>query len=107
MATYASLTADQQATVQSWLNLQRAWASAQAKANDLGAAVDTAYNAQITPLGLGSAEAIPNTSGLDGAQAMVFSDAVTIESHIQSLQSTTNDTAHRGLWVKACGAANL
>jgi hypothetical protein len=107
MATWASLTPEQQAVVSNWQNLQRGWANLQAKANDLGQQVDTAYNAQVSPLSLGNTEVIPNTSGLAGAQSLVYGDAVSIEAHIQAIATTYNDTNHRQLWAKACGAGNL
>lgn len=107
MATYASLSPEQQGIVKNWLNLQRSWCAAQAKANDLGQQVDTAYNAQVSPLALGATEVIPNDSGLAGAQSMVVSDAVSIESHIQAIATTFNDAPHRQLWAKSAGAGNL
>jgi hypothetical protein len=107
MATWASLTAEQRDIVGAWQNMQRGWASQQAKANDLGQQVDTAYNAQVSPLNLGGTEVIPNTSGLAGAQSLVYNDAVSIESHIQAIATSYNDTNHRLLWAKACGAGNL
>lgn len=107
MATWASLTPQQQTVVQNWQTLQATWCSAQAKANDLGQQVDAAYNAQVSPLALANTEIIPLSSGLAGAQSLAVSDTVSIESHIQGIATTYNDAAHRQLWVKACGAINL
>ena len=107
MATWASLTAEQKTVVQNWQALQASWATAQAKANDLGQQVDTAYNAVVSPLSLGNTEVIPITVGYAGAQSMVYSDCVSIESHIQGIHTNYDDSAHRQLWSKACGAGNL
>jgi hypothetical protein len=107
MATWASLTPEQQETVQSWQRLQASWCSAQAKASDLGAQVDTAYNSQISPLGLANTEVIPKSNNLNGSESMSYGDCVTIESHIQGVQTNYNSMAIRELWAKACGAENL
>ena len=107
MATFASLTPQQQAVVENWQTLQAAWCEAQAKANDLGQQVDAAYNEEVSPLSLGSTEIIPITNGLAGAESMVYSNCVTIESHIQGIATTYNTIIVRELWLLACGPGNL
>lgn len=107
MANYADLTPEQQEIVQSWQTLQARWCSQQAKASDLGLQVDTQYNAQIQGLGLDNATIIPKSNNLAGAQSMAYGDCVTIESHIQGIQSSYNTEFVRELWAKATGAENL
>ena len=107
MATYASLTPEQQQVVQAWQALQASWSSAQARANDLGQQVDTQYTAQIQPLGLTNTEVIPKSVSYAGAQSMTYGDCVTIESHVEGIATNYNTSAHRQLWAKACGAENL
>jgi hypothetical protein len=107
MATWASLTPAQQATVQTWQTLQATWASAQAKANDLGQEVDTEYNAVISPLNLGSTEIVPVSSGLAGAQSLTYATITTIESYIQGIATSYNTVNVREVLVLACGAVNL
>jgi hypothetical protein len=107
VATWDSLTPEQQATAQSWQTLQAGWCSAQAKASDLGENVDTTYNSQVAPLGLDSTEIIPKSNNVDGAESMSYGDCVTIESHIQGVLNNYNTVPIRDLWAKACGAENL
>jgi hypothetical protein len=107
MAWPESLTPAQQAAVQDWQALQATWASAQAKANDLGQQVDTAYNAFVTGLSIPTGDVIPLSTGLAGAQAVTYGTCVTIESYIQGIAATYNTAPVREVLVLACGAVNL
>ncbi len=110
MATYASLTPEQRDVYQNWQNLQRAWCIAQAKANNLGEAINVAYTAQIQGIlaTLDDNTIAPNTSNLDGSQGLDSdAEAVTIQSHIQGILGSYNTSGHRELWAKAAGAGNL
>jgi hypothetical protein len=110
MAAYSALTAEQQATLQTWLNLLRSWSGEQAKVNNHADAINTMYNAQIQSIlvALDDGAIVPNTSGLAGSVALnVDAEAVTIQSHVQGILTNYNTTDHRQLWAKAAGAPNL
>jgi hypothetical protein len=110
MATFAELTAEQQAIYHTFENMLRAWTGEQARANNHAEAINTAYNNQIAAIlaDLTDNTIVPNTSGLAGSQSL-DSDAemVTIVSHVQGILTNYNTSGHRGLWAKAAGAANL
>jgi len=109
MATYASLTTEQKAILQSFLNNTRAWCGEQARTNNHGETQDTDYNAQASAIiaSLDAAEVIPNTSGLDGAASIVKEDLISVVSHIQGIQTSYNTSGHRTLWDKMAGSRNL
>ncbi len=107
--SYSELTTDQQTQLQAWLALLRPWTAEQAKANNHGGAIDTAYNADISAIlsDLSGSDEIPNTTSAGGATALTKDEAISIVSHIQGIRTNYNTSAHRQLWSKACGAANL
>lgn len=116
MGTYADLTTEQQNILQDMINLCRAWAGEQARVNNHGEAINTAYNAQVsTILGLvDGAEVIPNVSGLGGAASLTKNEVITLVSHIQNIQTDMsshtngfNTEALRQVWSMAAGAVNL
>lgn len=109
MATYASLTTEQKALVQSFLNNVRAWAGEQARVNNHGDALNTTYTAQVSAVLalLDDAAIIPNTSGLAGSSDTNENDLISTVAHIQGILTSYNTSGHRQLWVKLCGAANL
>lgn len=107
---FSSLTADQQAVWNNWSNLQRSWCIAQAKANNLGAAIQVIYTAQIQAIlvALNDNSVVPNTSGLAGSQSLDSdSESAIIEGHIDAVLTACNDSAHRQLWAKAAGGGNI
>jgi hypothetical protein len=106
---YADLTAEQKATLQSFVQLIRSWSGEQARVNNHGDAANTVYNygaSEILAL-LGNDDVIPNTSGLDGAQSLTKAHVVSITSHVQGILAAYNTSAHRGLWSQAAGAVNM
>ena len=109
MATYAELTTEDQALLQSFLNFVRGWSGEQARVNNHGEAANDSYNAQVSAIisSLDAAEVIPNTSGLSGAASIVKEDLVSVVAHVQGILTTYNTSGHRELWVKMAGAANL
>lgn len=51
---------------------------------------------------------VPNGVSLNGAAPFISrADIVSMVAHIESVLASFNDGAHKNLWVKACGAANL
>ncbi len=118
MATvaYASLTPEQQNILQDMINLCRAWAGEQARANNHADAINTTYNAQVVTIlsSLNVGEVVPNTSGLAGAASLTKEQVTTLVSHVQNIladmsthTSGFNTSALRQVWATAAGAANL
>ncbi len=107
MPVYSGISPEQKNTYQVFSQLQRAWCIMQASANNLGAAVDNMYNGQIVPLSVTGVDLIPHIDAYAGSQSLSASDGVTIESHIQGVQTNYNTSAHRQLWAKAAGGGNL
>ena len=116
MATYASLTTEQKNILQDHTNLLRAWAGEQARTNNHGGAIDSAYNAHVVTIlsSLDTGEVIPQTSGLAGSASLTKEEVTTLTSHVQNMltdmsthTSGFNTATLRQVWAKATGAANL
>ncbi len=107
--TYAELTVEQQAIIQNFVGLLRAWTGEQGRTNNHGDVLNTDYNAQSSAIlaSLDAGEVIPNTSGLAGAASLVKEDVVSMVAHVQGILTGYNTAAHRQLWVRAAGAGNL
>lgn len=113
MATYASLTADQQALVQSFVNgLRGADIKLQAVMSDalvLGAAWNGGVSTIVQSLDAG--ETIPNTSGLDGAQGLAPADVTNTAGYFIDMSNSANTVGgggyntpfHQALRVKFAG----
>lgn len=110
MASYNELTNEQRDVLQSWLNNLRAVSGELARVCNHMSALDTVYNSQVTTIlaALTDNTVVPNTSGLQGAQALdVDAEAVTIMAHFQGVLTNYGTANHRQLWAKACGGSNL
>jgi len=106
---YADLTEQQKTQLQDWLLVMRPWCGEQARANNHGGEVDTAYNSHVSAIlgELADGDEIPNESGLAGATQITKAECVSIVSHIQGIRTTYNTAGHRELWTQACGATNM
>lgn len=107
---YGDLTAEQRASLQSWLNnVVRPWCGEQARVNNHADVANLAYNATgLAVLGdLTDEDVIPNQSGLAGAASLTKAEVVSIVSHIQAILAGYNTDPHRQLWLRAAGAMNL
>ena len=107
---YADLTTQQQVELQDWLTLLlRPWCGEQARANNHGDGIDTAYNSHVSAIlgELSDLDDIPNTGGLSGATVVTKAEVVSIVSHVQSILANYNTSAHRQLWSQAGGAVNM
>lgn len=105
---YADLTTEQKASLDSWMLLFRATCGELARVNNHGDAVNIEYNGsagEVLAL-LQDTDAIPNTSGLAGAESMTKAQIVTVVSYLQGVLAY-NTSAHRGNIARACGEANL
>ena len=113
MATYASLTPEQQDSVQSLVNALRAAYIALQAAAKQGQIMGAAWNGGISTIvnSLDAGETIPNTSGYAGAQGLAPADVVNSVGYFIDLSNPSNNTGgggyntafHQALRVKFSG----
>lgn len=106
---FNDLTAEQQAVLSDYVRMTRAWCGEQARVNNHGAAISTAYTAQVQAILalLGTDDPIPDGSGLAGAVTLTKTDVGYLTGYIQTLLSVHNTDARRQMYVKAAGPGNL
>jgi hypothetical protein len=107
MATWASLTSEQQAVYQTWERQLRAAMGQFFRLAQNMEAIDAVYNGQITGMSLDGAELVPNSSGLPGSESITGAEAVTLESYLQGMLSTYFTTAHQQNMAQAAGLQEL
>lgn len=107
--TWEELTDEQRAILSDYVRNLRAWSGEQARTNNHGDALNTAYNANVQTILalLGSSEELHDGSGLGGAATLTQAEVVTLTSHVQGVLTNYNTSAHRQLWSKAAGSGNL
>lgn len=115
MATWASLTPEQQNAVTSLDRAVRGAQAIEAKLMITGQAISAAWNGGIsTVVGTLNDDAtgmIPNTSGLDGAQSLSRADLTNLVGYLIDMSNPANNTGgggyntafHQALRVKASG----
>ena len=98
MATWASLTAEQQSAVEGLANSLRSFAQHVAQASDLGVNLGAAWNGGVNAVvaSLGSTEIIPNTSGLAGAQALLPADITNFVGYAINISDPANASQGTG-----------
>jgi hypothetical protein len=112
MATWASLTPQQQATVQATVNLLRPYLGALSHelntANDIG--IQYGAGSQAIVATLAGTEIIPNTSGLAGAQDLTQSQFMSLITVLLTIGATANGATgsyntpfYRNLYMLAAG----
>jgi hypothetical protein len=109
MAQFNELTAEQQATIQHYVDvLVRPVMGEFARLLNHFAATNSDYNAQASAaLSLLDAGAeIPDQSGLAGTAVLDKDLVVTMTSYMQGSLTSYNSAAHRQNYVKAAGAEN-
>lgn len=103
MATYASLSAEDQGIVQNTTNLIRGCAGEMAKIWNKIKAIADDSNATGLVTSLDANEIIPDTSNLAGADDLTRTEVVNLYTLLNAIR-TTNDTAgNRAAMSKACG----
>ena len=103
MATYASLSAEDQAVVQNTVNLIRAGAGEVAKVfNHLNAIADDT-NATALVISVDANDAIPLTAGLAGADSMTRAELVSLYQTLIAMRDAYDTPANRAAWSKAAG----
>lgn len=113
---YADLTTEQKASVDAMLALVRPLSGELARLLEKFQAVVSYYSGNVeTILGtLLDADAIPNQTGLAGAQSMTKAEVVTLVGYLITACATPdgssgsyNTNFHRSLYAKAAGPDNL
>ena len=103
MATYASLSTEDQAIVQNTVNLIRAGSGEMARVfNHLKAVADDT-NAVNLVLSIDAGDTIPNTSGLAGADDMTRTEMVTLYNLLDAIRATEDTAGFRAQASKAAG----
>jgi len=108
MATYASLTAAQQAQVQAAANNVRSFLIPLLNLARQAMPIQSDWNGGTSALvaSLGAAEVIPNSSGLAGALGLTPGQLTTLVSYVEAL-AAYGDQTHIDVMTPASGAQNL
>lgn len=113
---YADLTTEQKESVQAMCQLVRPLAGELARLLEKFQAVVSGYVGNVeTILGdLQSSDAIPNESGLAGAQSLTKEQLVNLIGYMTVASATPdgssgslNSNYHRALYARACGPGNM
>jgi hypothetical protein len=115
MATWASLTADQKTAVQSVANAVRSLQITWQKLSEGGLIISAAWNGGVSDLVGSLADdatgAIPNDTGLAGAQSLSKADLTNMVGYLIDASNPANSQGgggynsafHQALRIKACG----
>lgn len=108
--TYAALSVEQKAILQTFCNDVRAESSVCQKAFSRWVALQARRVGQIDAIlaVLDAGEIIPNTSGLAGAQGLpATADMMSIVSDLDNMVTTHNVAAKQQRRARACGNTNV
>ena len=103
MATYAELSAEDQAVVDNTINLIRAAAGERARAWNRQKAIADDSNAIALVTSIDAGATIPNTSGLAGADDMTRSELVAVWNTLEEDRAANDDATNRAAFSKAAG----
>lgn len=113
---YADLTAEQKQSVQALCQLVRPLSGELGRLLEKFQAVVSYYSGNVESIlsALQASDAIPNESGLAGAQSLTKEQLVNLVGYFIVMQATTdgssgsyNTNYHRALYARACGPNNL
>lgn len=110
---FSTLSAADQKRVTDYITNLRSVAGEIARVmNHCDAYGNIAWNTGISTLvGTLDTTPIPDGSALSGAAQLTAAEVTTLTAHLQNLTTGTagvvNDTTHRQVWAKACGAGNV
>ena len=107
MATYASLSDEDKAVVQSTVQLIRSVSGSVGRVFNTLTAIANDSNAIALITSIDAADTIPNESGLAGADDVTRSELVSIWTDLTTMQGTHDTAANRAAWSKAAGVPNL
>lgn len=109
MATFDELTQAQRVTISDYQVMLRSVSGELARVMNHMAALNTAWNAQVsaTVALLTNGALTTDASGLAGAAQLSKEEVTNITSYCQGILTSYNTAAHREVISKACGAGNL
>jgi len=106
MAAWNELSQEQRDTWQAWERQMRAWHGVLHRLIEDGNAIKSVYDAQISAIlvDLDDNTIVPNSSGLAGSSSLDSdAEAVSLQSHINTLLTTLDTVGHQQLRAKAAG----
>lgn len=105
---FEDLTAEEQAVLADYVRILRAWCGEQARMNNHGEALNSAF-AQVQAIlaQLDDADPVADGSGLDGAMTLTKAEIVSITANMQGLLASYNTAGLRQVFAKAAGPINL
>ena len=113
---YADLTDDQKASIQALSTFMRGLSSEWAKVLEKAQAIAAYYtgNVETDMASLDSADEIPQTTGLAGAEPLTKADFATLVGYFlvasdaaDGASGSYNTPYHRALYSRACGPGNV
>lgn len=113
---YADLTTEQKESVQAMCQLVRPLSGELGRLLEKFQAVASYYTGNVETIltELQSSDAIPNTTGLSGAQELTKEQLANLVGYMLTMCATPdassgsyNTDYHRALYAKACGPSNL
>lgn len=108
MATFASLTAEQQGIVAEYTRQQRAMVGSFARLLNQFEALDNMYDGQVVTAWatLGDADIITDGSGLAGTSLLSKAEVASIATAVQAILTTYQTEPLRELYVRMAGLTN-
>ena len=108
MATFSSLTAEQQGIVAEYTRQQRAMVGAFARLLNQFEALDNMFDGQVVTAWatLGTTDVIADGSGLAGTSQLTKAEVASIAAAVQVILETYQGEALRRLYVKMAGMVN-
>lgn len=103
MATYAELSAEDQAVVDNTVNLVRGAAAEMARIWNTIKAIQDDTNAFALVTSITAGETIPNTSGLAGSDDMTRSEVVAVWNVLEGIHNNNDNATNRAAFSKAAG----
>lgn len=109
MATFASLTAEQQGIVAEYTRQQRAMVGAFARLLNQFEALDNMYDGQVSAAWatLGDSDVIVDGSGLAGTSQLTKAEVAGIAGAIDAILTTYQSEALRQLYTRMAGMVNV
>ena len=107
MGTYAALSAEDQAIVQSTVQMIRGASGSVGRVFNTLTAIADDSNAIGLITSIDAGEIIPNESGMAGADSLTRAEVGSIWTDLTTMKSSHDTDGNRAAWSKSAGAPNL